>query len=315
MLAYTAVYLSNVLYAVFNLLVLPKVRNTPALGGVLILFELAYPFFLATVATMLSILTTIQGHGPVPFVMAMLVISIVLQGQYVALLILLITSWVCFTLGLYLTMPMVQAAPPVLTGFTTILIAAAVGRLTEQLRVKQFESMEELANKNQLLEKLSIEDSLTKLYNRRHFNAKLQQETTRSQRYSHPLGLLMIDIDDFKHINDNVGHVQGDNVLIQVAKLITAELRSVDVVCRYGGDEFVVLLVEASASASLEIAKRICSQVSQHHFTGVDRQVTTSIGHTQLNGQTTAELLQQADKMLYVSKRLGKNRVSSESHL
>lgn len=315
MLAYTAVYFINVLYAVFNLLVLPKAKNTPALSGVLVVFELAYPFFLGTVATLLAIVTSQQGHGPVPYVMGMLVISIVLQGQYVALLILLITSWLCLTFGLQLSMPMVQASPPILTGFTTILIAAAVGRLTEQSRVKQFEIMEELTSKNQLLEKLSIEDPLTKLYNRRHFNAKLHEETLRSQRYGHPLGLLLIDIDDFKSVNDSAGHVEGDQVLMQAAQLITAEVREVDVVCRYGGDEFVVLLVEAPDRASLEIANRICSQVSQHKFNALGTPVSVSIGHTQYQGQSMDEFLQQADKMMYVAKTLGKSRVSSANYV
>lgn len=315
MLVYTLVYATNVVYALFNLSVLPKVKHTPALGSILVLMELAYPFFLATVATLLSIITSQQGHGPVPFVMGMLVISIVLQGQYVALLMLLIICWIVFTVGLYLTMPLGQAASPVLTGFTTILIAAAVGRLTEQLRVKQFESMQELASKNLLLEKLSIEDPLTKLHNRRHFNAKLREESSRSQRYSHPLGMLLIDIDDFKFINDSAGHVVGDRVLRQAAKLITAELRAQDVVCRYGGDEFVVLLVEASTSDSLDIANRICAQINRHPFSGLEKPVSVSIGHTQYSGQTMDDFLQQADRMLYLSKTLGKNRVSSESLL
>lgn len=315
MLAYTVAYFINFLYAVFNLIVLPRVKNTPALDNFLVVFELAYPFFLGTVATLLAIVTSQQGLGPVPFVMAMLVMSIVLQGQYVALLILLITSWISFALGLYLVMPVDQVTSPILTGFTTILIAAGLGRLTEQLRVRQFEIMEELASKNQLLEKLTIEDPLTKLYNRRHFNAKVYEETVRSKRYCQPLGLLIIDIDDFKSVNDSAGHVEGDQVLIQTAQLIKAELREVDVVCRYGGDEFVVLLVEASVSASLEIADRICSQVSQHKFSSLGVQVSISIGHSQYNGQSVDEFLQQADKKLYVAKSIGKNRVSSTSHV
>jgi diguanylate cyclase (GGDEF)-like protein len=217
-------------------------------------------------------------------------------------------------LGLYVLMRMGQATPPMLTGFTTIVIAAGIGRLTEQSRVRQFEIMEELASKNQLLEKLSIEDPLTKLYNRRYFDAKLHVKTARSQRYGYPLGLLIIDIDNFKLTNDNTGHLEGDKVLMQAAELITAEFRTVDVVCRYGGDEFVVLLVEASASASLEIANRICNQVSQYAFNFLGKVVSVSIGHTQYDGQPIGGFLQQADKMLYVSKTLSKNRVSSECH-
>ena len=313
MLPYTVAYSINFLYAAFNLRVLRKTQKTAGLGKFLIMFELAYPYFLATVATLLAIFTSQQGLGPVPFVMAMLIISIVLQGQYLALLSLLIICWVSLTLGLYLVMPIEQAIPPIISGFTTILIAAGLGRLAEQLRVKQFEIIGELANKNKLLQKLSIEDPLTNLYNRRHFKAKLHEETMCSQRSSYPLGLLIIDIDDFKFINDSAGHVEGDKVLIQTAQFITAEIREVDVVCRYGGDEFVVLLVDASISASLKIAKRICNRVSQHKFNSLDTQVTVSIGHAQYNGQSMDEFLQQADKMLYISKNLGKNKVSSAS--
>lgn len=170
--------------------------------------------------------------------------------------------------------------------------------------------LQELHDKNELLEELAVQDPLTKLYNRRYFTNKLEIETARSLRYQHPLSLLIVDVDDFKQINDNDGHLVGDEVLVEIANLITQQMRADDVVCRYGGDEFVILLVEACAEQSKEIANRICESIEHCSFRRVSAKVTVSIGYAQYIGQALGDFMQQADQMMYTSKKRGKNQVA-----
>ena len=308
MLPYLAVYLSNVLYALLNLLLLPSARVSNAASWRVSLLELMYPAFLAFMATVLSIYTSMQGHGPVPFIMGMMVIAMLVQGHLLFLLGLLFCCWLAVSAGLIYMLPSGQASSPILTCFTTMLIAFFIARLAEKNRVGQFTVLQELHDTNQLLEELAVQDPLTKLYNRRYFTNKL--ETARSLRYQHPLSLLIVDVDDFKQINDNDGHLVGDEVLVEIAHLITQQMRADDVVCRYGGDEFVILLVEACAEQSKEIAGRICESIEHCSFSRANTKVTVSIGYAQYVGQPLGDFMQQADQMMYMSKKRGKNQVA-----
>ena len=310
MMPYLTVYVSNVLYALLNLFLLPYARAISRTSWRVTLLELMYPTFLAFMATVLSIYTSIQGHGPVPFIMGMMVIAMLVQGHLVFLFCLLSLCWMTVSLGLLYELPIEDASSPILTCFTSMLIAIFIARLAERSRVDQFEILHELHEKNSLLEELAVQDPLTKLNNRRYFANKLESETARSLRYQHPLGLLIVDVDDFKKINDSDGHLIGDEVLIEIARLISQQLRSDDIVCRLGGDEFVILLVEADVEQSKEIATRICDSINENKFARTSHKVTVSIGYAQYTGQPLGNFMQQADKMMYTSKKRGKNQVA-----
>lgn len=310
MMPYLTVYVSNVLYALLNLFLLPYARAISRTSWRVTLLELMYPTFLAFMATVLSIYTSIQGHGPVPFIMGMMVIAMLVQGHLVFLFCLLFLCWMTVSLGLLYELPIEDASSPILTCFTSMLIAIFIARLAERSRVDQFEILHELHEKNSLLEELAVQDPLTKLNNRRYFANKLESETARSLRYQHPLGLLIVDVDDFKKINDSDGHLIGDEVLIEIARLISQQLRSDDIVCRLGGDEFVILLVEADVEQSKEIATRICDSINENKFARTSHKVTVSIGYAQYTGQPLGNFMQQADKMMYTSKKRGKNQVA-----
>ena len=310
MMPYLTVYVSNVLYALLNLFLLPYARAISRTSWRVTLLELMYPTFLAFMATVLSIYTSIQGHGPVPFIMGMMVIAMLVQGHLAFLFCLLFLCWVTVSLGLLYELPIEDASSPILTCFTSMLIAIFIARLAERSRVDQFEILHELHEKNSLLEELAVQDPLTKLNNRRYFANKLESETARSLRYQHPLGLLIVDVDDFKKINDSDGHLIGDEVLIEIARLISQQLRSDDIVCRLGGDEFVILLVEADVEQSKEIATRICDSINENKFARTSHKVTVSIGYAQYTGQPLGNFMQQADKMMYTSKKRGKNQVA-----
>lgn len=168
-----------------------------------------------------------------------------------------------------------------------------------------------------MLEELATRDSLTNLYNRRHFLGLAEREWRRSIRYRHPLCALMLDVDDFKQINDVHGHAVGDTALIAFANIIQSTLRSTELAGRYGGDEFVVLLPETIPEHGILVAKRICQSIADHTIDSASGPIglTPSIGVACLTNEnrqsikSLTELLYRADKALYTAKKLGRGQV------
>lgn len=167
---------------------------------------------------------------------------------------------------------------------------------------------------------LSITDGLTKLFNSRHFYAQLKAEIERAERYNHPLSILMLDIDDFKHFNDTYGHLEGDRVLIGLGQVIRRCLRKTDSGYRYGGEEFSLILPETKGQAAIALAERIRREFEEEVFVPrPDAKInkTVSIGVTEYDsGEQLSILLKRVDEGLYTAKRHGKNRVffASNSH-
>ncbi len=164
------------------------------------------------------------------------------------------------------------------------------------------------------LEKLAVTDSLTTLYNSRHFYSQLEIELDRANRYRRPLSLLFIDIDRFKDYNDNYGHLEGDKVLFRIGQIITSCLRVMDSAHRYGGEEFTIILPETNGRKAVNVGKRIRSATEEEMFNplpGKMVNVTISIGATQYSyKEDVTALIQRADKAMYLSKQNGRNRVS-----
>ena len=193
-------------------------------------------------------------------------------------------------------------------------------RIKACLRTKALQ--DELSEKNRELEKLlkeverlAITDHLTGLYNRRHFNSMLQREYNSAVRYKRPLACLLLDIDHFKSINDRFGHHVGDIVLKEVSAALQSTLRNVDIISRWGGEEFVVLLPQTGFDECLEAADRLLSEVSSRSYQGLeDRTVTISIGVCCLPSEdikSAEELVNAADQALYTAKENGRNRVET----
>jgi diguanylate cyclase (GGDEF)-like protein len=173
-----------------------------------------------------------------------------------------------------------------------------------------------LSGDNETLARLAAKDGLTGLYNHAFINERLKQEIYRSQRYNHQMSLLMIDIDDFKSVNDTHGHSFGDRVLKNISTLMQQMIRPSDILGRYGGEEFLIILPQTSSEHSLAVAERIRTAVEFHDFKMLpsqnrDSQITISIGVCTFlgNGQTAKDLVVSADESLYFAKRDGKNRV------
>ncbi len=163
----------------------------------------------------------------------------------------------------------------------------------------------------------SIRDGLTGVFNHRHFQETLQKEIGRSERQARPLTVLMLDIDDFKSINDRWGHPVGDAILQRVTAEITSGVRGdMDLVARYGGEEFAVILPDATSPVAFEVADRIRRRIDERLFRPPEGEdiirVTVSIGLATCpeDGRDKATLLEHADAALYRAKRAGKNAVA-----
>ena len=167
----------------------------------------------------------------------------------------------------------------------------------------------------QTLEQLAAIDELTGLYNNRMYYSMLIGEITRAQRHGRPISVLMLDIDHFKRINDDYGHPAGDRVLERLGLLLKECTRSGNSVCRYGGEEFTIILPELGVEVASETAERLREIVEQTDFDiGEDRKIkiTVSIGVAAFpeSASTAEELTKAADIALYTAKEEGRNRVS-----
>jgi diguanylate cyclase (GGDEF)-like protein len=160
----------------------------------------------------------------------------------------------------------------------------------------------------------SVRDAMTGVYNRRKLEAAIAEEVIRAVRYKRPLCMLMLDIDHFKRVNDTLGHLAGDEVIRHVAKTAMTCLRTSDILGRYGGEEFGILLPEVSSTGALVVGERVRSSVaaSPASFEGKSVAVTISVGISELrtDGSTPSNLVAEADEALYASKKGGRNRVT-----
>ncbi len=183
------------------------------------------------------------------------------------------------------------------------------------------EQSDELKRMNDELKRLSITDPLTGLYNRRQFERLMETEVSLALRHGEDSSILIVDVDHFKKINDQYGHKAGDTVLRRLAKILTENLRTTDIVCRVGGEEFVAICRRAKAQDAIMVGEKLRRMVQEHSFSvNMDRiPVTVSVGvatiPNDLGIQTPEEFFQCADIALYHSKETGRNLVTHYSHI
>jgi len=158
---------------------------------------------------------------------------------------------------------------------------------------------------------LAYRDGLTGVFNRRYFESRLIDEITRAARYGGGVSVLMIDLDHFKKINDDFGHMLGDDVLRAVSSVFLRQLRKVDVVCRYGGEEFAVILPATQGVSAAAVADKLRRAIANSQFSGVPYPVTVSIGVAEFpaHGITRDDIVGAADAALYRAKEAGRNQV------
>ncbi len=172
---------------------------------------------------------------------------------------------------------------------------------------------EELLSKATKLEEKASFDFLTKLYNRRKFNSFLEYEISKANRYKEEiLSLLLVDIDYFKNVNDTHGHLVGDNILQEVSKILTICSRDSDIVARWGGEEFVLMLPQTNIEQAFFVAEKLRATIEKHKFDDV-KHITCSIGVAQFHKNENKDILfKRVDAALYKAKNSGRNRVEME---
>lgn len=192
--------------------------------------------------------------------------------------------------------------------FTTVSIAAS------ELRATLHERNRELRQSLAKIEELATRDHLTKLYNRRHMDSLIAQELSRADRGGDTFCLAVVDIDHFKSINDRHGHDTGDKTLVEFGRLLPMMLRDTDQVARWGGEEFVVLLVATAIAGGTEVMERLRARVEGNDWSAAEIPVspTCSIGVAERQAdETIDDVLRRADAALYAAKHGGRNRVVS----
>ncbi len=191
------------------------------------------------------------------------------------------------------------------------------GQLLDVLKTHPYVFVEHLLKPNCFYSRVKHRvwlDPLTGIFNRRYFENQLSKELQRASRYEHSLSILFLDIDQFKKINDEFGHQVGDQVLQELSQILERSLRSVDVVARYGGDEFIVLLPETKKKHATKTAQRILKRIKNHDFFCNDlkvKELSISIGVAGFpeDAGGTYEIIKKADTALYQAKREGGVRV------
>jgi diguanylate cyclase (GGDEF)-like protein len=177
----------------------------------------------------------------------------------------------------------------------------------DNLQMQRRQALQELAN---ILEVKATTDALTGLFNRAKFDASLQHELARAERYGNPLSLVVYDVDHFKQVNDVYGHQAGDRVLIQLSDLVSRGIRQTDLLTRWGGEEFFLLLPDSDGPTAARVAEKLRTVIAEAPFDQVGG-ITCSFGVTEYVGGDSAEsLVARADNALYRAKLNGRNRVA-----
>lgn len=230
-----------------------------------------------------------------------------------AILFLMTYLYFLFLLPHYVSNPNTMLVIQINTAFSN-LAAWAMSNVLWRAKVSVFSNRKILHKQNNILLELNKKDAMTGLYNHETSLQILEAEMMRSVKLNHPLSLIIADIDDFKKVNDNHGHLSGDYVIKNVAKAIAVTVRKTDFVGRYGGEEFIIVMPFTDMASACALSRRIQSEIGTAYLYGEIR-VTLSGGISQFGGESLNEFIRVTDQKLYIAKNTGKNIFETDSSL
>ncbi len=199
-----------------------------------------------------------------------------------------------------------------LNGSVLVVLGWVIGRMIFYGKVTEFKNRRLIEHQNTMLEKMSVEDSLTGLHNRRYLGMLMQRCLAVVERYGTPLIFAIGDIDRFKNINDDFSHQVGDAVLKEITRIFTENIRKTDELARYGGDEFIFIFTRVTLSDAVQRCERIRTLVQSHDWNRIapGLTVTLSFGLAEIkSGQTFDDVFRKADENLYTAKKSGRNQI------
>jgi diguanylate cyclase (GGDEF)-like protein len=220
-------------------------------------------------------------------------------------------------IAFFFALPVFQSQPYVvhvlrINAFVISFFAWVLSRLVYGMKITALADKIVIEEKNEMLKELVVRDSMTSLFNHESVYKKLGEEMLRSRRIGYPLSLMMLDIDDFKCINDRYGHIAGDRVIIRLSHLLLETCRKTDIICRFGGEEYVLIMPDTNTAQALLLSERIRRAVETGAFENGVR-ITLSGGICEYKNESVDELIGSADSRLYAAKAAGKDRFVADS--
>ncbi|MBN1501834.1 MAG: diguanylate cyclase [Spirochaetes bacterium] len=308
---YTLVYLISIIMSLLYLVIICILKKKCSIR-VIRYFNLTAVSIYSFCLICLSTLDSINTNEIIPFIMAQLILAIIyretnlilvnLLSGNALLLIFLLHSFTGTSLGILRIIDILVYS----------LISIVLAFLNNKSHKKNYHISVKLEEKTKELEILSYRDSLTGVFNRRYLYFILENEKSRFLRNAKSFSIMMADIDHFKKINDSFGHLTGDSVLFEFSAIVTGVCRDEDIITRFGGEEFLIILIGASKKTACSAAERLRKEIEDYTFKGVPYPVTVSIGIAEFSGnENIDELIKKADEKLYLAKRKGRNRIES----
>ncbi|MDD2621397.1 MAG: GGDEF domain-containing protein [Syntrophomonadaceae bacterium] len=247
-----------------------------------------------------------------PYVIAVFAIAAIMINPPIENMVMLIFVYAAF----FYALPYYQANNDVvvvlrINAFIMNVLAWVLSRFVFRMKVVQFLDKKIIEAKNSELIDMTNRDAMTFLFNHNNCYLKLGEEIERAKRIGYPMCVIFMDIDDFKQINDLHGHQAGDEVIIEIARILKDTCRSTDILCRYGGEEFAIIIPDTSLKDATSLAERIRININNTKFFN-GAHVTVSGGISEFTGESVEELIRKADLQLYKAKCNGKNRFETD---
>lgn len=265
-----------------------------------------YGFLLITLST----LDHINSNEISTFIILMLVSAIVYHENTKIILPLLLLFCLNMILNLLIFSSDALSLVRIIDVIVYSLIAIALSFTTGKSHYYLYKISRDLKKKSLALEEISFKDSLTGIYNRRYLFSMLENEQKRFKRHRCPFSIILMDIDHFKLVNDKWGHIAGDSVLSEMGKILKQEFRSEDASGRYGGEEFLIILIGTPLDSAYNVAERLRIKIENRDFPMVEKTITASFGVAEYSEKDEIEgFIARADSKLYLAKEKGRNRV------